>query len=151
MALSTLTGAGIIIHSRPQRHRGCVRPPLYTPRAQAVGKVARFQLMHLPVRVVLCDNDPARRASCGSSEIRYRRYYMTTKPDGSVRVISHGPLIAFGSSLRLPIALVLIGTAIAAMVQSQWSTGGLALIVGALLLPNYAKRRKAAAKNASKS
>jgi hypothetical protein len=47
---------------------------------------------------------------------------------------------------------VFIGTAIAAMVQGQWSTGGFALIVGALLMPNYAKMRKraqAAAKAAS--
>ena len=52
--------------------------------------------------------------------MRYRRYIVTPKPDGSVTVWSHGPIVAIGSWLRLPLALV----------------------VGALLLPNYAKARK---------
>ena len=76
--------------------------------------------------------------------MRYRRYVVTPKSHGSVTIWSHGPIVALGSWLRLPLALVFIGTAIAAMVQGQWSTGGLALIVGALLLPNYAKARKRA-------
>jgi hypothetical protein len=49
--------------------------------------------------------------------MRYRSYIVTPKPDGSVTVWSHGPIVALGSWLRLPLALVFIGTAIAAMVQ----------------------------------
>ena len=74
--------------------------------------------------------------------MRYRRYVITPKTDGSVTVWGYGPIVALGSWLRLPLALGFIGTAIAAMVQGQRSSGGFALIVGALLLPNYAKARK---------
>ncbi len=71
--------------------------------------------------------------------VRYRRYYPTQMPDGSVRVISTGPIVALGNWLRLPVALLFIGTSIAAMVQGEWSTAGFALLIGALILPNYAK------------
>jgi len=74
--------------------------------------------------------------------VRYRRYYPTQMPDGSVRVISTGPFVAFGNLLRLPVALVFIVGSIAAMVQGEWSAGGLSLLIGALILPNYAKRAK---------
>lgn len=74
--------------------------------------------------------------------MRYRRYYPTQMPDGSVRVVSTGPLIALGNWLRLPVALAFIGIAIAATVEGDWSTGGFALLIGALILPNYAKRAK---------
>lgn len=74
--------------------------------------------------------------------MRYRRYYPTQMPDGSVRVVSTGPFVALGNWLRLPVALAFIGTAIAAAVQGDWSTGGFALLVGALMMPNYAKRAK---------
>lgn len=80
--------------------------------------------------------------------MRYRRYKATRNADGSVTVVSHGPFVALGTLLRLPVALVFIGTAIVAMVQGQWSTGGVALLIGAVILPNYAKRRKIAARDA---
>ncbi|HUY05829.1 MAG TPA: hypothetical protein VMU99_01025 [Acidimicrobiales bacterium] len=76
--------------------------------------------------------------------MRYRRYVITPKSDGSVTVWSRGPIVALGSWLRLPLAIVFIGAAIAAMLQGQWSTGGFVLLIGALLLPNYAKAKKRA-------
>jgi hypothetical protein len=74
--------------------------------------------------------------------MRYRRYHATHMPDGSVRVVSTGPFVALGHWLRLPVALVFIATSIAAMVQGDWSTAGFALLVGALILPNYAKLKQ---------
>jgi hypothetical protein len=74
--------------------------------------------------------------------VRYRRYYPTQMPDGSVRVISTGPFVALGNWLRLPIALVFIGVSIAATVHGESAAGGLSLLIGALILPNYAKRAK---------
>lgn len=74
--------------------------------------------------------------------MRYRRVYVESKSDGSVVVVSHGPIVAFGRWLRLPVALVFIATSIAAMVRGDWSTGGVTLIIGALLLPNYSKQRR---------
>lgn len=74
--------------------------------------------------------------------VRYRRFYPAQMPNGSVRVISTGPLIALGNWLRLPVALVFIGAFIVAIVQGDWSAGGFALFIGALILPNYAKRAK---------
>jgi hypothetical protein len=49
--------------------------------------------------------------------------------------------------MRLPLDLVFIGTSIALTVQGQWGAGGVSLLIGALVLPNYAKRRKIAAKS----
>jgi hypothetical protein len=80
---------------------------------------------------------------CEAVVVRYRRYYPTQMPDGSVRVISTGPFVALGNWLRLPVALVFIGASIAAMVQGEWSVAGFSLLIGALILPNYAKRSKA--------
>lgn len=78
--------------------------------------------------------------------MKYRRYYPTKMPDGSVRVISTGSIVALGSWFRLPVALVFIVVSITEMVQGQWSAGGLALLIGAFMLPNYAKRAKRRAK-----
>lgn len=49
--------------------------------------------------------------------------------------------------MRLPLALVFILTSVVLTVQGQWGAGGVSLLIGAIILPNYAKRRRIAAKS----
>ena len=50
--------------------------------------------------------------------------------------------------MRLALALVFIGTSVVLTVQGQWGAGGLSLLIGAVILPNYAKRQKMPGKGA---
>jgi len=73
-----------------------------------------------------------------------RTYWTTQNADGSTTVESQGPVGRAWRAGRIVWALIFILTAIIAATQGAWSTSGIALIIGALILPNFAKHRKAA-------
>jgi len=82
--------------------------------------------------------------------MRYRRYYVTSKSDGSVRVVSHGPIVALGRLIFPFFYLLLIIGFFVNLFQGYWQTAGVFILVIGICTPNLAKRRKAAAKDASK-
>ena len=82
--------------------------------------------------------------------MRYRRYYVTPKPDGSVRVISHGPIVALGR-LLVPVWLSMLAIGFFwQLFVGHFATAGVFLLLFGIFMPNLAKRRRAAAKDASK-
>jgi len=82
--------------------------------------------------------------------MRYRRYYLDQKSDGSVRVISHGPIIGFYRTLFPFLYLCLIIGFFINLFQGYWQTAGVFILLIGICTPNLAKRRKATAQDASK-
>jgi hypothetical protein len=73
-----------------------------------------------------------------------RTYRTAQNAGGSVTVESHGPMSRAWRVGRVAWALIFFFAAVICWAQGQWSAGGFALLVGAIVLPNYAKRRRPA-------
>jgi hypothetical protein len=84
-------------------------------------------------------------------DMRYRRVYVNRESDGSVSVWSHGPVIGV---LRIVFGVWLVMIAAAgllALFTGNFAAFGALLLLFAICMPNYAKRRRLEAKAAGKS
>ena len=71
--------------------------------------------------------------------MRYRRVCVTPKPDGSVTVVSHGPIVAFGR-LLVPVWLAMFAICFFwQLFVGHFSTAGVFLFLFALFMPNFCK------------
>ncbi len=78
-----------------------------------------------------------------------RRYRITNRPDGTTDV-TRTDLGCLGS-LALIVAVIFGIAAVIALFQAQWSACGICLLLSGICLPNFARRRRAAARAAGKS
>jgi hypothetical protein len=78
--------------------------------------------------------------------MRYRRYYVTPKSDGSVRVVSHGTIIgAYRAILPFLLVLLIVGF-LMNLVHGYWQTCGVFVLLIGRFMPNLTKRRGLTAK-----
>jgi hypothetical protein len=79
--------------------------------------------------------------------MRYPDFYVTPKPDGSFHVVTQRPAISLFRAVCL--ALFIVGFFVG-LFQAHFMTAFGFLVMFGIFMPNLAKRRRAAAKNAGK-
>ena len=67
--------------------------------------------------------------------MRYRRYIRTQQPDGSVVVVSHGPVIGFYRLLSRPFLLIFLVCFLWQFFVGHFATAGAFLLFFAVLMP----------------
>ena len=81
----------------------------------------------------------------------YRRVYVSQKGDGSVSVWSHGPVIGVLRILSGGWLAMIAAAGLLALFTGNFAAFGALLLLFAIAMPNYAKRRRLREKGAGKS
>lgn len=76
--------------------------------------------------------------------MRYRHYHVNRKPDGSVTVVSHGPIIAAARLLAPFWFLVLVIALFMSLFAGNWAAVGVFLLLIGICLPNFGKLKREA-------